>query len=205
MSDARLNELGIPRRGFLKKAGTVAFVAPVIVSFGMDGIAEAGGGANPNQTICYPNQSCPHYGKTITGLHIGALKITAGQSVLLSSATIDGPVTVETGGGLGVDKSTINGALKATGASVVMHGSTVHGPVTISGSTHLVSIGGTDTCGSGNNSFYGPVAVTGNNGGTYFQSNVVYGPLTVTGNSGAGGDGGNTVYGLSTLQLFAHC
>jgi hypothetical protein len=203
MSDERLQKLGIPRRGFLKRAGTVAFAAPVVVSFGLDGIAEAGTSVrnqiNPNQ--CYPNQACPHYDKTITGEHLGEVKITAGQSVLLSTVTVQGPVIVEAGGGLGVEHSNINGALKANGAtSIIMHHSAVHGPVTIKGSTALVSIGGIDACGSGDNDFYGPVSITSNHGGTYFQNNVVYGPLTVTGNTTPVGDTGNTVYGTKNLQ-----
>ncbi|HEV3054928.1 MAG TPA: hypothetical protein VGX45_09760, partial [Solirubrobacteraceae bacterium] len=52
MSEDRLRELGIPRRGFLKKTATAAFVAPVVVSFGLDGIAEADTGS-------FSNQSCP--------------------------------------------------------------------------------------------------------------------------------------------------
>lgn len=54
MSDERLEELGLPRRAFLKKVVAGAFVAPVVVSFGLDGIAEAGPIPFPNQTI--PNQ-----------------------------------------------------------------------------------------------------------------------------------------------------
>lgn len=54
MSEDRLRELGIPRRGFLKKTATAAFVAPVVVSFGLDGIAEADTGVFSNQTC--PNQ-----------------------------------------------------------------------------------------------------------------------------------------------------
>jgi hypothetical protein len=204
MSDERLQALGIPRRGFLKRAGTVAFVAPVVVSFGLDGIAEAGGTSLPNQfnpNQCYPNQACPHYTKTVTGVHNGPLVIATGQSVLVSKATIYGPVTVQTGGGLGVEQSNILGAIKATGAtSVVMHGSTIHGSVAVTGSTHLVSIGATDACGSGNNSFFGPVTITSNHGGAYFQDNTVYGPLTVTGNSVPVGNTGNTVYGQRNLQ-----
>ena len=57
MSDERLEQLGLPRRGFLKKTAAIAFAAPAIVSFGLDGTAEA------TPTICvanstyYPNQS----------------------------------------------------------------------------------------------------------------------------------------------------
>lgn len=58
MSTERLEEIGVPRRAFLKKATFAALGAPLIVSFGMDAIAEAGTNASqskPNQ--CFPNQS----------------------------------------------------------------------------------------------------------------------------------------------------
>ncbi len=50
MSDERLQELGLPRREFLKKAAVGAFAAPLIVSFGLAGTAEAA-------PTCYPNQT----------------------------------------------------------------------------------------------------------------------------------------------------
>ena len=203
MSDERLQQLGIPRRGFLKRAGTVAFVAPVVASFGLDGIAEAGSSAptlfNPNQ--CFPNQACPHYSKTITGRHLGALTIKKGQSVLLSKATVLGPVAVQAGGGLGVEKSTINGALTARGAtSIVIHNSAIHGHLTITGTTGLVSIGGSDACATGNNDVFGPVTINGNHGGTYVQDNIFNGSTTMTGNKMPVGDTGNTIYGSQNLQ-----
>jgi hypothetical protein len=63
MSDERLQQLGIPRRRFLKNTAAAAFVAPVVVSFGLDGIAEAHGHSFPNQTFgnqTFPNQFCPN-------------------------------------------------------------------------------------------------------------------------------------------------
>ncbi len=41
MSDERLHELGIPRRRFLKGTAAAAFVSPLVVSFALDGSAEA--------------------------------------------------------------------------------------------------------------------------------------------------------------------
>ncbi|HTV17107.1 MAG TPA: hypothetical protein VMG12_00510 [Polyangiaceae bacterium] len=41
MSTDRFEELGLPRRAFLKKAGGAVLIAPAIVSFGMDVIATA--------------------------------------------------------------------------------------------------------------------------------------------------------------------
>lgn len=63
MSDERLQQLGIPRRKFLKSTAAAAFVAPVVVSFGLDGIAEAHQHPFPNQTVgnqTFPNQFCPN-------------------------------------------------------------------------------------------------------------------------------------------------
>jgi hypothetical protein len=58
MSDERMEELGLRRRAFMKRAGAV-FLAPVIVSFGLDGVAEAHlRHFHPNQM--YPNQACPN-------------------------------------------------------------------------------------------------------------------------------------------------
>src|SRR5262245_30152928 len=54
MSEERLRELGMPRRAFLKRAAVV-FAAPVIVSFGLDGIAEASPSSFPN--MCFGNQA----------------------------------------------------------------------------------------------------------------------------------------------------
>lgn len=45
-----MQELGLPRREFLKRAAVGAFAAPLIVSFGFSGTAEA-------QAACLPNQS----------------------------------------------------------------------------------------------------------------------------------------------------
>ncbi len=64
MSTDRFKELGLPRRAFLKKAEGAALIAPAIVSFGMDVIAEGPSLAatpaqsQPNQ--CLPNQSYPN-------------------------------------------------------------------------------------------------------------------------------------------------
>ena len=60
MSEERMDELGLPRRAFMKRAAAAVFAAPVIVSFGLDGVAEAHGRhhCHPNQT--YPNQTQPN-------------------------------------------------------------------------------------------------------------------------------------------------
>jgi hypothetical protein len=63
MSTDRLEELGVPRRAFLKKAAGAALIAPAIVSFGMDVIAEG-----PNATALpgqsHPNQFFPNQALT---------------------------------------------------------------------------------------------------------------------------------------------
>jgi anaerobic selenocysteine-containing dehydrogenase len=57
MSDERIEELGLPRRGFLKKAAAAAFAAPVIASFGLDGIAEARTGSHGFSNMTYANMT----------------------------------------------------------------------------------------------------------------------------------------------------
>ena len=60
MSEDRLSELGIPRRSFLTKTAAAAFAAPVIVSFGLDGVAEASPTSThknqPPPVQCFANQ-----------------------------------------------------------------------------------------------------------------------------------------------------
>jgi hypothetical protein len=70
MSEERMEQLGVPRRTFLKKAAAAAFVAPVVVSFALDGVAEAHSRQSyPNQALanqtepvesCNPKQSVPN-------------------------------------------------------------------------------------------------------------------------------------------------
>ena len=58
MSDERWEELGLPRRAFLKRATAAAFAAPVVASFALDGVAEAYDRHRPHHG--YPNQTCPN-------------------------------------------------------------------------------------------------------------------------------------------------
>jgi hypothetical protein len=51
-----LDEVGPSRRSFIKKMAAVAFVAPVVSSFGMSTLASAGNDKPRHQ---YPNQPCP--------------------------------------------------------------------------------------------------------------------------------------------------
>jgi hypothetical protein len=63
MSTDRFEELGLPRRAFLKKAAGAALIAPAIVSFGMDVTAEGSSVSPPTQSQpnqCFPNQSFPN-------------------------------------------------------------------------------------------------------------------------------------------------
>jgi hypothetical protein len=58
VSDDRFEQLGIPRRKFLKASAAAAFAAPVVVSFGLDGVAEAHGDHGHRHSM--GNQSCPN-------------------------------------------------------------------------------------------------------------------------------------------------
>jgi hypothetical protein len=59
MSDERLEELGLERRAFLKKAALAGFVAPVIASFALEGTATAGSQrCRDFQIFGYQNDNC---------------------------------------------------------------------------------------------------------------------------------------------------
>jgi hypothetical protein len=56
MGEERWDELGVSRRGFLKRLVGGAFVAPIVVSFGLDGVASAA-----TQGHSFPNQPSQHF------------------------------------------------------------------------------------------------------------------------------------------------
>ena len=61
MTEKRWQELGVSRRGFLKRIVGGAFVAPVIVSFGLDATARGAFQSLPNQALQhFPNQTLPN-------------------------------------------------------------------------------------------------------------------------------------------------
>src|SRR4051812_23948094 len=102
----------------------------------------------------------------------------------LDSATVSGTVTVAAGASVVVSKSTIAGALNATGADAVqLFGSTVNGAAKIANSTRDVTIAGS--------TFRGGLALTGNTQVTanerYSRLAGAYGPIL----------SGSTVYGLT--------
>jgi hypothetical protein len=88
MTQERLNELGIPRRSFLKKSGAV-FVAPVVVSFALDGVAEA-------QASSMPNQSFPNQSTTLVAAHARRGLLTITLSATLTASAGGAPLPGET-------------------------------------------------------------------------------------------------------------
>lgn len=157
----------------------------------------------------------------ITGTVNGPLVVKGGESITLAStAKINGPVTVETGGELDIEGGTVSGPVTANKAALLrLCGAMISGPVGATNGTGPVVIG-EDTAGcpasiingpvtvEGNvgvvaidgNVVKGPLTVTGNAGGTTVVNNSVFGPLTVTGNSGIVVDKPNVVMGPSKLQ-----
>jgi hypothetical protein len=106
MSDERLHELGIPRRRFLKGTAAAAFVSPLVVSFGLDGSAEA----TPGHVIA--NQACPNQGVTnqfatldalltemilVALIALRACEIPASYAAELAQRTLDVAVSAANG------------------------------------------------------------------------------------------------------------
>jgi hypothetical protein len=151
------------------------------------------------------------YTQTVSGTVSGKLTVAAGQAVLLASgSSVNGPVTVASGGALESEGATITGPLRATGAAAIrVCKSSITGPVTITGSTEPVVVGDDDGPASCQpTTISGPVQITNNTDGVEFDHNTVTGPLTITGNTGtltAPDTGtvdatGNTITGPQTVQ-----
>ncbi|WP_285644798.1 GH92 family glycosyl hydrolase [Lentzea sp. NBRC 102530] len=111
---------------------------------------------------------------TVTGTVSGPLQVKGVTYV--DGATINGPVTVQSGATLYVFGGEVKGPISAANAaSVVLVGTRVGGPVSVHGSTTEVAVENT-TVG-------GPVSLTSNKTRSVVAASSVGGPLSCTGNT----------------------
>lgn len=135
---------------------------------------------------------------TITGTHVGPLRVTTGVTCLAEGARVVGPVTVRPGAGLISIGATVVGPISATGAQTVqLLGSTITGPVSVVGAVDRVAIHGSRVT--------GPVSLVANTTGTtpiVVSDNTVVGPLACSGNQPSPVNGGlaNNVTGPMSGQ-----
>jgi hypothetical protein len=137
---------------------------------------------------------------SLSGYH--GLTVRSGEAICLSSsAVIDGPISVQSGGSLDIEGASVSGSVTANGAGVVrICGSKINGSVSVSSTTGLVLIGGLEGSDCAGNTIRGAVSVTDNAAGVDFDYNTVDGPLTITGNTGSVGLFGDTVTGTENVQ-----
>lgn len=141
-------------------------------------------------------------GSCFTASVSGPISVGSGRTLCIGAgSSISGPVTV-TGGTLVVTGATITGPVRASGdASVTICGSTISGPLSIEGTTGLTLVGGGSdypTCAG--NTIAGPASVSNSTGNVEFNNNHVSGPLTFSNDTGGLHQSGNTVSGPITIH-----
>jgi hypothetical protein len=128
--------------------------------------------------------------------------VRSGEAICLSSsAVVDGPISVQSGGSLYIEGASVSGSVTTNGAGVVkICDSNINGHVSVNSTSGLVLIGGLEGSNCAGNTVRGPVSVTNNTAGIEFDYNTVDGPLTITGNTSSIGLFGDTVTGTETIQ-----
>jgi uncharacterized repeat protein (TIGR01451 family) len=150
--------------------------------------------------------------RTITGRHLGAVIVHAGETVCFVNANQIGAVIVHAGGGLSVVNSTINGAIDADGATFVSicgspgspylpAGRSVVGSVSIRGTIGPVTIGAPPGGGCSPNQIGGALLLTGNRGGTTVFGNTFGGGIDARLNLNGLLIGGNNLRGGLACSL----
>jgi 5'-nucleotidase len=127
----------------------------------------------PRSAVGRPGPECA---RTISGLYLGPLTVSAGLTCL-DDAVVIGPITVKAGASLIVDGGTITGPVDATRPELfTLSMTTVIGPVTVTGAADAVTIEKTRIT--------GPVSVSDSSGGVRIDTTTVTGPVRVTSNTG---------------------
>ncbi|MEV0644877.1 lamin tail domain-containing protein [Phytomonospora sp. NPDC050363] len=137
---------------------------------------------------------------TITGDHVGVLRVTTGV-VCLDGATQIGAVTVSPGASLLVSDSTLIGAVSVNGAAYTqVCGTTLLGALSVRGGTGPVVLGDGGECAA--NTLTGVISLSGNTGGVLVGGNRITGALSCSGNDPAPVNGGfaNRVLGRASGQ-----
>jgi hypothetical protein len=183
--------------------------------------------APPNQTTMpnpcegVPKNPLCTKGGIISGNFNGPLVVKAGETYeVTSTGKVSGPVKVEAGGALDVERGKISGEIKSNGAALLrLCGAMISGGVEAINTTGSVVIGeGTTGCPVGLISgpttikgtaqgvliddflIGGPTTVSGNVSGTTIVNNSLFGPASVTGNAGGTTVTTNSVFGPLTVE-----
>ena len=159
----------------------------------------AGGTATAPPAPAPQPAATPAPTRTVTGTYSGLLTVHKGETVLVSGATVIGPVRVEPGGGLVALSSSLTGPIQTDHATtVVICGTTVNGPLSVAATTGAVLIGdGHGSASCAGNTIDGRVSLVGNAGALELGGNVITGPVSVIDNKGgqAGPENGLEIEG----------
>jgi len=146
-------------------------------------------------SVTVTGQTCD---RTITGDHVGVLRVASGLTCLAYGSTVTGATMVAAGASLHANGSHITGAVAANGAvGIELSGTVVVGAFALSGGTGVISLTG--------NRFTGAISLSGNNTGStpiLISGNQIVGALACNGNQPPPVNGGvpNTVTGVSSGQ-----
>jgi hypothetical protein len=131
------------------------------------------------------------FSKACITTKVPGFTVTAGQSICVSApGKVTGPVTVNSGGALSLNGTTLSSTLTATGATALRFcGAAITGSVSVSGTTGLVMAGdggdeGQPACAG--NTLKSRLSLRSNLGGFEVAGNKVTGSASATGNTGTG-------------------
>jgi len=142
----------------------------------------------------------PRCTTTVTGDHVGVLKVAGGVTCLDGARQI-GAITVAPGASLLVSDSTLIGSIQVNGSAYTqLCGSTVLGALSVRNGSGPVVIGDGGDCAA--NTITGAITLSGNTDGVTIGGNRITGILSCTGNDPAPGNAGaaNRVLGRATGQ-----
>jgi hypothetical protein len=128
----------------------------------------------------------------ITSKYNNNLTVLAGQAICITSTgSVNGNITVNSGGALSDVGGSVNGNIVSTGATAftLCGVNKVNGAVTVQGSTGFVLIGDAGDDGSpgcAGNTINSDVTVSSNSAGAEIGGNAISGNVTLNSNSGAG-------------------
>lgn len=120
---------------------------------------------------------------TLGGTHAGPLAITEGV-VCLQGATVTGPVSISGGADVVISSSTLDAPVSDVGGGILnLCGSELGASLDVQDATGFVAVGGTpaypETPGCEPNAIAGTATFVGNAAGVLFGGNTVVGPTTV--------------------------
>jgi hypothetical protein len=146
-------------------------------------------------SVTVTGQTCD---RTITGDHVGVLRVTSGLTCLAYGSTVTGATMVSAGASLHVNGAHVSGATSADGArGIEISGSVFAGAVSLRDGTGVLTLRG--------NQFSGAISLSGNNTGAtaiLVSGNRIAGALACNGNQPPPVNGGapNTVTGAVSGQ-----